>query len=228
MEHLGENYKKKALPQSLVTRVLRRQQRLLYEHFERLLAPQPDWRVLNLGVDTSVDDASGYFFTYCYPHKAQITAAGIEPPRAFSRHFPGVTYRQTSRTDEHLPFGDEEYDVVFCNAVLEHVGDREAQRRFLSEILRVGKRAFVTTPNRWYPVELHTTLPLLHFLPAPAYRRVNKALGFDFFADEENLNLLDKKSLWAMVPSDCRARAQIHSHRFLGFVSNLLLVVREY
>ena len=49
--------------------------------------------------------------------------------------------------------------------MIEHVGGREAQRRFVEEALRVARRAFVTTPNRWFPVEVHTRLPLVHWLP---------------------------------------------------------------
>ena len=48
---------------------------------------------------------------------------------------------------------------------LEHVGGEEDQRRFVAEALRVGRRAFITTPNRWFPVEVHTHLPLVHWLP---------------------------------------------------------------
>ena len=66
-----------------------------------------------------------------------------------------------------MPFADGEFDIVFSNAVIEHVGGREQQRRFVEESLRVARRAFVTTPNRWFPVEVHTRLPLVHWLPGP-------------------------------------------------------------
>ena len=57
---------------------------------------------------------------------------------------------------------------MFSNAVIEHVGGRAEQRRFVDESLRVAPRAFVTTPNRWFPVEVHTRLPLVHWLPDAA------------------------------------------------------------
>ena len=49
--------------------------------------------------------------------------------------------------------------------MIEHVGGEDEQRRFVAEALRVGRRAFITTPNRWFPVEVHTRLPLVHWLP---------------------------------------------------------------
>lgn len=36
-------------------------------------------------------------------------------------------------------------------------------------IMRVGKRWFVTTPNRWYPFEFHMRLPFVTCLPRHGY-----------------------------------------------------------
>ena len=41
----------------------------------------------------------------------------------------------------------------------------ERQRAFAAEIKRVGTQYFVQTPNRWFPVESHTWLPFLGWLP---------------------------------------------------------------
>jgi hypothetical protein len=72
-----------------------------------------------------------------------------------------------------LPFADGEFDFGFSNAVVEHVaGGRDGQRRFVHELCRVSRRVFVTTPNRWFPLEVHTLLPLVHWLPAGARERL--------------------------------------------------------
>jgi hypothetical protein len=65
-----------------------------------------------------------------------------------------------------LPFRDDSFDYVFSNAVIEHVGGPERARRMLAESVRVARKGAIhTTPNRWFPVEVHTQLPLLHWLP---------------------------------------------------------------
>ena len=54
-----------------------------------------------------------------------------------------------------LPFADHAFDLVYANAVIEHVGGPADQKRFLDEVDRVGRTWIVTTPNKWFPVEAH-------------------------------------------------------------------------
>lgn len=61
-----------------------------------------------------------------------------------------------------LPFQDHSVDVVFSNSVIEHVLDAAAMAR---EVRRVGRRVFIQTPNRYFPLEAHALLPLFQFWP---------------------------------------------------------------
>ena len=81
-------------------------------------------------------------------------------------------------------------------AVIEHVGSFARQCGFLRECCRVARRAvFVTTPNRWFPVEFHTVLPVVHWLPKPIFRGLMRRTGRGFFAEEANLNLMTAREL---------------------------------
>ncbi|HEY9722408.1 MAG TPA: class I SAM-dependent methyltransferase, partial [Oscillatoriaceae cyanobacterium] len=102
--------------------------------------------------------------------------------------------------------------------------DRDAQRAFVHELLRVGRQVYLTTPNRDFPIELHTFLPFVHWLPQPTHQAILRALGKDFWARTENLNLLDARSLAALFPAD--AQVQIRTHRLLGLPSNLIVSSR--
>jgi ubiquinone/menaquinone biosynthesis C-methylase UbiE len=125
----------------------------------------------------------------------------------------------------NLPFEDASFDFVHSSAVLEHVGSYANQSRFISECARVARKGFfLTTPNRWFPVEFHTQLPLVHWLPKQQARKVFKTLGLEFFADEANLNLMSRGQLKAIARKLEGFRIDVRDHKLLGWPSNLLLV----
>lgn len=64
-----------------------------------------------------------------------------------------------------LPFPDQWVDCVLANAIIEHVGDEAEQRRFVREQSRVARCWAITTPNRWFPIESHTSAVLRHWSP---------------------------------------------------------------
>jgi SAM-dependent methyltransferase len=134
--------------------------------FMELLAPGPDTTVVDVGVtDSGVEGAYGTdnFLEASYPWPERITAVGVTSLEHFAAAFPRV--RTVVADGRSLPFADGEFDVGFSNAVVEHVGGHAQQVAFVHELCRVAKRVFVTTPNRWFPVEVHTLLPVAHWLP---------------------------------------------------------------
>jgi len=66
-----------------------------------------------------------------------------------------------------MPFKDETFDIVICNQVIEHIPE-SSQLNLVTEIYRVlGKKGLVylATPNKLWPVEPHTKLPLISYFP---------------------------------------------------------------
>ena len=155
-----------------------RSRRRKFALFMETMAPTAETRVLDVGVedlafgDLSVNESSCgtlNFFEDMYPWQERITAVGLHEGARFRESYPAARYVQGNALE--LPFEDGSFDVVFSNAVIEHVGGREEQRRFVAEALRVAPRVFVTTPNRWFPIEVHTRLPFVHWLPDAASHR---------------------------------------------------------
>jgi hypothetical protein len=190
--------------------------------FIRTLSPAADETILDVGAtDSQVQWAN--HLEAVYPHRERITAVAVERLHDFNLAFPEV---HTVRGDGcDLPFADGAFDIVYSNAVIEHVGDRERQRRFLSEAYRVAARAvFVTTPSRWFPIESHTMTPLLHWGPRALASAVWRHTGNAHFADPQNLNLLTARELRRLAQSAGLAGFVLHRQRLCGWTSNLVLI----
>jgi hypothetical protein len=122
------------------------------------------------------------------------------------------------------PFADQSFDIVFSNSVVEHVGSWDRQQEFAAECMRCGKSFFVQTPNRWFPIDLHTLLPFVHWLPrlftacVPWSPRVILARsGKEELNDLMGLQLLTKKQMEMLFPG-----AEIIEEKFCGFTKSLL------
>jgi SAM-dependent methyltransferase len=188
------------LADSVSLRSRRRKLRLFLDE----LHPTADTTVLDVGVDElAFGEGDGCatlnFFEELYPWPERITALGLHDGVGFHARYPGMRYVRGDACA--LPFAEGEFDVVFSNAVIEHVGGRERQRQLVSEALRVGRRVFITTPNRRFPVEVHTRLPFVHWLPNRVADRIYDATGKGF---AKEIHLLSQGALESLFPGRVR------------------------
>lgn len=118
---------------------------------------------------------------------------GLEPTLAITGvdlherpDYPGPFVRADAT--EGLPFANDEFDLVYCSSVIEHV---EPVRReaFARELRRVGRGWFVQTPAFSFPLEPHALLPFAHWLPARLRKRYWR---FGAAGEWEQISLLRK------------------------------------
>ena len=188
----------------LVDAVSLRSRKRKLELFLDELQPTPETSVLDVGADElGFGEGNGCgtlnFFEELYPWPERITALGLHDGAGFRARYPAIRYIEGDACA--LPFEDGAFDVVFSNAVIEHVGGRERQRRLVIEALRVGRRVFLATPNRRFPVEVHTRLPLVHWLPPRAAHRIYDLAGKGF---AKEIDLLSSRSLASLFPGRVR------------------------
>jgi hypothetical protein len=197
--------------------------RKMFTLFMNTMRPGPGTTVLDVGVTSDERFRESNYFEQWYPHPHNVTCVGTEDGSHLALRYPGLTYRQV-RAGGPLPFRDGEFDIVFSNAVLEHVGSRASQAAFVRDLGRVGKAFFITTPDRRFPFEHHTGLPLLHYLPAPVFRGILAKTRYAHWSLESNLNILTARELSELFPAD--ATVDIHRIRFMGVPSNLVAAGR--
>ena len=134
-----------------------------YKLFLQLLRHTADMRILNVGASGTQIGLSEQLESF-YQHRSQIVGGGISfaDVQDYRDSFPGV---QAVVFDGcALPFADKAFDIVYSNAVLEHLPGTDLVERFAAEVQRVGMGWFVTTPNFWYPVDPHYHLPFVQLL----------------------------------------------------------------
>jgi hypothetical protein len=213
------------IPGSLPVRIGTYQRRRMYDRFLIETKIGIEDTILDVGVAADVTYESSNYLEQWYAHKRAITAIGIDDA-AFLEKLYGVRFVRASGLQ--LPFRDRAFDVVHSSALLEHVGSLRNQIAFVQECCRVARKwVFLTTPNRWFPIEFHTILPLVHWLPKKTFRALMRATGYGFFAEESNLNLLSRREVRAIVARVSGFEFRVSSVSLCGWPSNMLLIGRR-
>lgn len=195
----------------------------VFRLFMERLRPTAATSVLDVGVSLDVSNPEANVLEQFYPHRERLVCAGIGDGTEVQKSYPGVRFVQIE-PHRALPFRDGEFDICYSNAVVEHAGSREQQRQFIAELCRVARHVFVVAPNRLFPIEHHTGLPLIHYLPLPAFRGLLRRTPFAYWAEEAHLNPLDAADFEALFPP-----AQIPEIIYAGlglaaFKSNLVAI----
>jgi len=140
--------------------------------------------------------------------------------------FPNFRFVQADSRNLSM-FSDSEFDIVFSNSVIEHVGGYEEQKKMAGEIMRVGKRYFIQSPNYYFPFEPHFMFPLFQFLPAgiKTFLVANFNMGWYKKSTKKeaekivkSISLLKKKELLMLFPGSC-----IIKERFLFLTKSFIV-----
>jgi len=139
---------------------------------------------------------------------------------------------------QRLPFADKFFDIVYCSSVIEHVtvpkdevwslysgrkfrsDSRKRQREFAEEIKRLSKQYFVQCPYRHFPIESHSWLPFLAWMP----RRIQIPLlkvtnAFWIKQTSPDWHLLNKRELMGLFDE-----AELFEEKMFGITKSIMAV----
>jgi hypothetical protein len=185
------------------------------------------WERLAIGPQTLILDVGGTPQNWTLvPARPRLLMTNITL-LDYSESEPGMSWVVADA--RRLPFKDRSIDVVFCNSVIEHVETFDSQRILANECRRVGRRYWVQTPNREFPVEPHLMTPFIHWLPRKMQRRLLRNFTLwglwsrptqercDRFMRE--VRLIDNAEMHQLFPE-----AEIWHERILGLTKSLVAI----
>jgi SAM-dependent methyltransferase len=188
-----------AARQGVRTRVAERFARRARERraglFRRLMDPQPGERIVDVGC--------GELGLAAHVSDNEITGVDLVDRPGY----PGANRSFVRADARELPFAAGEFEIAYSNSLIEHVGGPQDRERVAGELRRVGRRYFVQTPNRWFPVEPHSLLPLVHLLP----RRLGRKLWRFGVSDDpfDDTWLLAARDMRALFPEALIVRERV-------------------
>jgi len=140
---------------SLAERLRRRRWRLVRE----LIPDLAELHVLDLG-------GTGFFWSRAPVRPAHVTVVNLFEAESLADPCVTSIEGDALRADEIL--AGAEFDIVFSNSLIEHLGGHAARRRFAEVVSAMAARYVVQTPYRYAPVEPHWMFPGFQFLPVAA------------------------------------------------------------
>lgn len=189
-----------------------------FAFFRSLVDPLPKpIRILDVGGTQDFWEA----MEYVAPEIASITVVNLKAPE--SRH-KNITTMDASACDMPM-FSDAEFDVVFSNSVIEHVGDAPNQRAMANEIQRIGKRYYVQTPNRHFPIEPHYLFPFFQFMPVAikTWLLMNLSIAWGGKIKDREAAIATANSVILLSGSDFASmfpKAEIYREKVLGLTKS--------
>lgn len=187
------------------------------------LLPQVDKpiKILDVGGKETIWSREGF----CEPsviNQFEITMLNIDQQKTSSPNIRSVAGDARNMSE----FADGEFDIVFSNSVIEHVGNYTDKMLMAREIQRVGKKYFVQTPNFYFPIEPHFVYPFFQFLPLQLkvwilmhigrrHKKVDSAEKARNIAN--GIQLLSKRQFKKLFP-----QAIIFEEKFLGLTKSFI------
>ena len=187
--------------------------------FLSMVRPDAGSRVIDLGGYPWVWTESGAQFS--------VVLVNIHVPEGAKGY--GARFQMLEGDATRLSFEDRSFDIVYSNSVIEHLGTWDKQQAFASEARRVGRKVWVQTPARWFPVEPHLVTLFVHYFSKDVQRhllrwftvwgwmnRPSSQQVADFLAEVRLLTLREMKELFP----DC----QILRERLFGLTKSYIAI----
>ena len=181
--------------------------------------------ILDIGtIDDDSKKSSNYFIQKL--NDDRIIFKSISNQKINNKIFKKSLKKSITSTFSLDEFKKFKSDLVISSATIEHVGNFNNQKKMIKNIFNLTKKYFfITTPNRFFPIDFHTKIPFIHMLPKNIHRNILNNLGLKEYAKESNLNLVDEKTIKKIIKYIPKKKFKIKIFKIKLFLitSNLII-----
>lgn len=123
-----------------------------------------------------------------------------------------------------------DYDLVFSNSLIEHVGGHAQRAALAREVHALAPRHWVQTPYRYFPVEPHWLFPGLQFLPLATRSRLAAAWPLAHSRPDDAAEAMSEVQ-WTELIGIAELRAYfpgsvVHKEKMAGLTKSLTAIRR--
>lgn len=186
-----------------------------WEGISRAFPDLDQMRILDLG-------GTPVFWRRAPVRPASVTVINMAEP---DESLPWVTAIDGDACDARRLVGDAEFDLVFSNSLIEHLGGHAIRLAFADVVRTMAPHYIVQTPYRYFPIEPHWLFPGMQFLPvsARAWLAPKWSLGMThgWPADQARREVLYTELLTMTEMRDYFPDARFEWERFVGLPKSM-------
>jgi len=207
---------------SFVNRLRKKRFALLEKRIKLLVSQKETFKILDIGGDIAYWKNLGWQDQKCRIYLLNLYKIDIEEKDA--GNFQAVIGNALS-----LPFVPGEFDLVFSNSVIEHVGSVENQKKFAEQVTKLCDRYIIQTPSFWFPLEPHSLIPFFQFIPHRVRALLIMAFNINYFPKARTYKeavtvsrstlMFTKKEFQKLFPG-----TEIHVERLFGIPKSYTII----
>jgi hypothetical protein len=160
---------------------------------------------------------------------ASVLVVNVDPG-SLGNSTEGVTTVEGDACDLPTELLETEFDLVYSNSVIEHVGGHRQRTDFAAAVHRLSAHHWVQTPARSFPLEPHWIFPGFQFLPVAARAEISRRwplapAGFrgrtrgDAVDDVLGIELVSAAEMRRLFPG-----SEIYRERFAGLAKSIVAI----
>lgn len=171
-------------------------------------------KILDFGVSDSINQDSNPFVKFFLKKKRDnIYGCGVDNPENVMKNYKELKYKRIKPYTK-LPYKKNFFSLSISHAVFEHIGNETKKKFYLSELIRISDNVFISIPNRYFPIEHHSNIPMLGYLPSKLIYKILSFFNYNLFKNEKNLTF-NSKSKFFKIATKLKKKYNIDFH--LGY-----------